>query len=134
MQRLLGGQDMAAALAAEKIALPAPNRIDIGRDELAKQGPIPPVMALMFSMAKNTVKRLEAPQNNGWYVVKLDDVALPTLAPNDPLVAATRQQLAGVFGDEYTEALVHAAQRAVGVSKNQPAIDAVRKQLTGRSE
>ena len=38
------------------------------------------------------------------------------------------------FGDEYTEALVHAAQRAVGVSKNQPAIDAVRKQLTGRSE
>ncbi len=134
MQRLADGQDLAAALTAEKIALPAPNRIDLGRDELARQGAIPPVMALMFSMAKGTVKRLEAPQNNGWYVVKLDDVTLPPIEQNDPLIGATRQQLASAFGEEYSEELVHAAQRAVGVSKNQPAIDAVVKQLTGRSE
>jgi peptidyl-prolyl cis-trans isomerase D len=134
MKRLAGGQELAAALAAEKVTLPAPNPIDLGRDELARQGPIPPVMALMFSMAKGTVKRLEAPRNNGWYVVKLDDVNLPPIEQNDPLIGATRQQLATVFGDEYSEELVHAAQRAVGVSKNQPAIDAVTKQLTGRSE
>nr|WP_166175745.1 SurA N-terminal domain-containing protein [Altererythrobacter segetis] len=134
MQRLSGGQDIAAALAAEKISLPPPNRIDLSRDELAKQGQVPPVMALMFSMAKGTVKRLEAPQNNGWFVVKLDDVALPPIDKNDPLIGATQQQLVSVFGDEYSEELVHAAQRAVGVTKNQPAIDAVRKQLTGRSE
>jgi peptidyl-prolyl cis-trans isomerase D len=134
MQRLAGGQDLAAALAAEKIALPPPNSVDMGRDDLARQGQVPPVMALMFSMAKGTVKRLEAPQNNGWYVVKLDDVTLPPLDKNDPLIGATQQQLASVFGDEYSEELVHAAQRAVGVTKNQAAIDAVRKQLTGRSE
>jgi peptidyl-prolyl cis-trans isomerase D len=134
MQRLAGGQDLAAALAAEKIALPPPNTVDMGRDDLARQGQVPPVMALMFSMAKGTVKRLEAPQNNGWYVVKLDDVTLPPLDKNDPLIGATQQQLASVFGDEYSEELVHAAQRAVGVTKNQAAIDAVRKQLTGRSE
>ncbi len=29
-------------------------------------------MALMFSMAEGTVKRLEAPNDNGWFVVKLD--------------------------------------------------------------
>ena len=67
-------------------------------------------------------------------VVKLDDVTLPPLDKNDPLIGATQQQLASVFGDEYSEELVHAAQRAVGVTKNQAAIDAVRKQLTGRSE
>jgi peptidyl-prolyl cis-trans isomerase D len=134
MQRLAAGQDLAAALAAEKVPLPAPNRIDLGRDELARQGPIPPVMALMFSMAMGTVKRLEAPQNNGWYVLKLDDVNLPPIEPNDPLVGATRQQLAGVFGDEYAQELVRAAQKVVGVEKNQAAIDAVARQLTGRSE
>jgi peptidyl-prolyl cis-trans isomerase D len=85
-------------------------------------------------MAKGTVKRLEAPQSNGWFVVKLDDVTLPPIDPNDPLIGATQQQLAGVFGSEYAEELVHAAQKAVGVKKNQTAIDAVAKQLTGRSE
>ena len=106
----------------------------MGRDELAKQGRVPPVLALMFSMAKGTVKRLEAPGQNGWFVVKLDDIALPPIDKGDPLVGATQQQLAGVFGEEYAEELVKAAQREVGVKKNQAAIDAVARQLTGKAE
>jgi len=134
MQRLAAGQDLAAALAAAKIALPPAQAVDMGRDDLAKQPQVPPVLALMFSMAKGTVKRLEGPQSNGWFVVKLDDVSLPPIDPNDPLIGATQQQLAGVFGEEYAEELIHATQHAVGVKKNQTAIDAVAKQLTGRSE
>jgi peptidyl-prolyl cis-trans isomerase D len=122
-----------AALAAEKIALPPVQKVDMSRDELARQQQVPPVLALMFSMAKGTVKRLEGPQNNGWFVVKLDDVVLPPLDGNDPLIGATQQQLAGVFGSEYAEELVHAIQRDVGVKKNQPAIDAVARQLTGKT-
>jgi peptidyl-prolyl cis-trans isomerase D len=106
----------------------------MGRDELAKQGQVPPVLALMFSMAKGTVKRLEGPENNGWFVVKLDDISLPPLDRNDPMIGATQQQLAGVFGSEYAEELVHAIQRDVGVKKNQPAIDAVARRHTGKSD
>jgi peptidyl-prolyl cis-trans isomerase D len=134
MDRISKGQDLAAALAAEKVTLPPPDHIDLGRDELAQRGPVPPVMALMFSMAKGTVKRLEGPANNGWFVVKLDDVTLPPIDQNDPLVAATQQRLSQIFGDEYSQELVAAAQRSVGVTKNQAAIDAVAKQLTGRTE
>lgn len=134
LQRLAGGQDLAAALAVEKITLPPIQPVDMGRDDLSKQPQVPPVLALMFSMAKGTVKRLEAPQGNGWFVVKLDDVSLPPIDANDPLIGATQQQLAGVFGEEYTEELVHAAQRVVGTSKNQAAINAVAKQLTGHAE
>jgi peptidyl-prolyl cis-trans isomerase D len=92
------------------------------------------VLALMFSMAKGTVKRLEMPANNGWFVVKLDDVSVPTLAINDPAVADAQQQLGSLFGDEYAQELIEAAQREVGVKKNQAAIDAVTKQLTGQSQ
>ena len=134
LQRLNGGQDLAAALAAEKVKLPPSQTVDMGRDQLAQQGRVPPPLALMFSMAKGTAKRLEAPQDNGWFVVKLDDISLPALEKNDPLVGATQQQLAAVFGSEYAEELVHAAQISVGVKKNQAAIDAVARQLTGRSE
>jgi peptidyl-prolyl cis-trans isomerase D len=134
LQRIAGGQDVKAALAAEKVTLPPVQAVDMGRDELSRQQQIPPVLALMFSMAKGTVKRLEGPQDNGWFVVKLDDIALPPIDKNDPLVGETQQQLAGVFGSEYAEELVHAAQRDVGVKKNQPAIDAVARQLTGKTE
>jgi peptidyl-prolyl cis-trans isomerase D len=134
MQRVQGGQAIAAALAAEKIALPPPQPIDMGRDELAKQPRVPPVLALMFSMAKGTAKRLEMPQSAGWFVVKLDDVSVPTLAKGDPAIADTQQQLATVFGDEYAQELVKAAQLSVGVKKNQAAIDAVAKQLTGQAQ
>src|SRR5690606_34175360 len=108
--------------------------VDMGREELAQLQQVPPVLALMFSMAKDTVKRLEAPQDNGWFVVQLDEVAVPELDEDDPLIGATRQQLAAVFGDEYSEQLVAAAKREVGVERTQAAIDAVATQLTGRAE
>jgi peptidyl-prolyl cis-trans isomerase D len=92
------------------------------------------VLALMFSMAKGTVKRLEGPREAGWFVVKLDDISLPPLAKDDPVIVATQQQLAGVFGSEYAEEMIHAAQREIGTKKNQPAIDAVARQLTGKAE
>jgi peptidyl-prolyl cis-trans isomerase D len=85
-------------------------------------------------MAKGTVKRLEIPQNNGWFVVKLDDVSVPALAPNDPAIAGTQQELGSIFGDEYAQELIKAAEREVGVKKNQAAIDAVAKQLTGQAQ
>jgi peptidyl-prolyl cis-trans isomerase D len=133
MKRIAGGQDIKAALAAEKLTLPPVQSIDMGREDLARQQQVPPVLALMFSMAKGTVKRLEGPQNNGWFVVKLDDVVLPPLDGNDPLIGATQQQLAGVFGSEYAEELVNAVQRDIGTKKNKPAIDAVARQLTGKT-
>jgi len=134
LKRVEGGQSVAEAIAAEKVALPAPDTVDMGRDELARQPRVPSVLALMFSMAKGTVKRLEGPDENGWFVVQLADVVVPEVDKADPVIAATQRQLATVFGDEYSEQMVAAAQRAVGVEKNQAAIDAVARQLTGRTE
>jgi len=130
-QRIRSGQAPAAAIAAEKIALPPPEAIDMSREQLAQQQRVPPVLALMFSMARGTVKRLEMPQSNGWFVVKLDDIVVPTLAPNDPAISGTQQELGSLYGDEYAQELIKAAEREVGVKKNQAAIDAVAKQLTG---
>jgi peptidyl-prolyl cis-trans isomerase D len=131
LQRIRGGQAASAAIAAEKIALPPPEPIDMSREQLAQQQRVPPVLALMFSMARGTAKRLEMPQSNGWFVVKLDDISVPTLAPNDPAIAGTQQELGSLYGDEYAQELIKAAEREVGVKKNQAAIDAVAKQLTG---
>ena len=55
------------------------------------------------------------------------------VAPNDPMVLATLQQLGAVTAEEYVAQFVTAAQREVGVERNQTAIDAVAAQLIGQS-
>lgn len=131
--RLGRGMTMAAALAAENRALPPPQPVNLNREELGRQGQVPPSLALFFSMAQGTVKKLEAGQLAGWYVLQLSDVEPGTVAANDPLVPATVRQLGQVTGDEYVQQFVNAAQREVGVERNETAIKAVAAQLTGQN-
>jgi peptidyl-prolyl cis-trans isomerase D len=82
-------------------------------------------------MAEGTVKKLEAPANAGWYVVRLDEIETPEIAEGDPIVLATMRQLGQVTSNEYLEQFVAAAKREVGVERNETAINAVAAQLTG---
>ncbi|WEK46958.1 MAG: SurA N-terminal domain-containing protein [Candidatus Andeanibacterium colombiense] len=133
LKRVAEGQTVAAAMAKEGIPLPPPDTINMTREELFKlgSGRVPPVMALMFSMAEGTVKRLEAPNDNGWFVAKLDDIEPGKLAPNDDLIVKSGQQLAQSAGQEYGEEFVAAALKEVGVERNKDAIETARKRLVG---
>lgn len=133
LARMAKGSTLAQAVAAESKPLPAPQTLNLTRDQLAQQGRVPSQLALFFSMAERTTKKLEAPSDAGWYVVRLDDIETPQVAANDPIVLGTMQQLGQIAGNEYTEQFIRAAQREVGVERNQPAIDAVAAQLTGQA-
>ena len=134
MQRVQRGQTLAAAVAAEEANLPAPEQIDMGREQLAQLGRAPPALALFFSMAEGTVKRLEGASDSGWFVARLDDISVPEIAADDPLIDGTRRELAQLYGDEYAEQFVRAAMAEMGAEKNQAAIDAVLRQLTGQAQ
>ncbi|WP_336986416.1 SurA N-terminal domain-containing protein [Altererythrobacter aquiaggeris] len=132
LKRVGAGGDLAAALRAEKVPLPAADAISMTRQQLvANQQQVAPPMALLFSMAEGTVKRLEAPANGGWYVVSLVDIVPGTIANDNPLLAQTRAQLGSLSGREYSEQMLSAIRKEMGVERNPPAIEAVRKQLTG---
>ncbi|OBX20837.1 peptidylprolyl isomerase [Erythrobacter sp. QSSC1-22B] len=133
LARLRGGATMARALAAEDVTVPAAEQIDLTREDLARQAEqrIPPPLALLFSMAQGTSKRLEATNDLGWFVVDLDAIELGEMADDDPLIAQAQSQLGDTVGQEYTDQLVIAMRETMGVERNQTAIDAVRRQLTG---
>jgi len=133
VERVSKGSSLAEAVAAETANLPAPQSISLTRDQLAQQGRVPSQLALFFSMAERTTKKLEAPADAGWYVVRLDEIEAPQIAENDPIVIGTMNELGQVAGNEYVTQFVNAAQREVGVERNQPAIDAVAVQLTGQA-
>lgn len=133
LARLRDGATMASALAAEDVRLPAAEQIALTREDLARRGDqrIPPPLALLFSMAEGTSKRLEAANNLGWFVVDLDDIELGEMAGDDPLIAQAQSQLGETVGQEYADQLVIAMRKAMGVERNETAIDAVRRQLAG---
>ena len=132
MARIREGQTLAAALAAEDATIPAPDQINMGRQQLAQMGgQVPPVLALLFSMAEKTTKRLEAPSENGWFVVQLDEIEPGNVEGDNQIILATQRELSQLAGDEYIRQFVTAIQSTVGVERNETAIEAVRRQLSG---
>lgn len=126
------GQTPAEAMKLVGKNTPPVSPVNMSRQELVgAQQQVPPPLALMFSMAKGSAKKLEAPRDAGWFIVDLDRIETRDIAKDDPLVAATVRQLGPAVGGEMGEQLTRAIQADVGVTKNQTAIDAVIAQLTG---
>ncbi|KTE34917.1 MULTISPECIES: peptidylprolyl isomerase [unclassified Sphingopyxis] len=105
------------------------------RGELGRNGErVPPELALLFSMAPNTVKTLEIPGNRGWMVLQLGEVKRPEAKEIDPrMVAGLSQSLAKQFGPELAEQLIAEAKRRVGVKINQKLVKQLRDELTGKT-
>ena len=95
---------------------------------------VPPPLALLFSMARDSVKRLEAAQDAGWYVVTVDSIEPGRIAAGDPLLAQASASLGQLLGREYGDALRAAIRKEAEIERNAEAIAAVRKQLTGTGE
>ncbi len=135
VKRVEKGQSLAEAVAAEDVSLRAPEVVDFSREELARlQGTrVPAPIALLFSMARGTVKKLEGGLDQGWYVVDLDNITLEELEENDPLIAQARTQIGQAWGNEYAEQLIAAMREDIGVERNANAIAAVRRQLLGET-
>lgn len=131
--KVRGKTALTAALAAE--GKPGFERevIDLGRRELLaqRQGNLPAPLVLMFSMAEGSVKVLEAPGNLGWFVVSLEDISTAGIEQEPDLVKQTRQQLAPVLSSEYRRQALTAMRAELGTTRNDAAIEAVRKQLAG---
>src|SRR5690606_30547760 len=61
LDRVTKGSTLAAAVAAENKGLPTPQTLNLNREQLAQQGRGPAELTLLFSMARGTVKKPEAP-------------------------------------------------------------------------
>lgn len=134
LQRVRKGATLAAAIAEEEAELPGAEQIDLTREQLAAmQGRFPAPIALLFSMAEGTTKKLEAPDDNGWFVVDLDDIETGEVSREDPVFAQASADLGIAMGREYADQLRIALRKELGVELNEAAVDAVRKQLLGQN-
>lgn len=127
-----GADGLAAALAAEGKPHEL-ERIDIERRALLSQRGrnIPAPLVLMFSMAEGSVKVLEGPRNVGWYIVSLADISTNPVESEPGLLEQTRTQLAPTLTEEYRRQAAAAMRKELGTTRDDAAIEAVRKRLAG---
>ncbi|OHD09705.1 peptidylprolyl isomerase [Sphingopyxis sp. RIFCSPHIGHO2_12_FULL_65_19] len=130
-----GGKNLSEAVAAAGPNIGSVQAIGGRRAELGAGGkPVPPELALLFSMAKDSVKTLEIPGNRGWMVIALNEVQRPDPKSIEPQrVAAIAQPLAPAFGNELIEQLAAEAKRRAGVTINKTLVDQLRAELTGNA-
>lgn len=128
-----GGKKLPEAASAAGAAMAGVQTIGGRRADLGQGGkPVPPELALLFSMAKGSVKTLEVPGNRGWMVVALGEVDRPDPKAIDPArVTAIAQPLSPAFGNELVEQFAAEAKRRVGVKINKDLVEQLRKELTG---
>ncbi|MFM6931755.1 MAG: SurA N-terminal domain-containing protein [Novosphingobium sp.] len=126
------GTDMQAALSALGKPLPPVDRVSMPRAQLARMnGQIPPPVALLFAMAKGSVKILPAPRNRGFYVVSVKAITPGKIDPKDPELARARRDFSALSSREYAAQLRSAIKADVGVKKNTSVLEAIKRQLLG---
>lgn len=126
---------LAEAAKSLGVALPTVSPLSFTREQLAQmQGRVPPSLALLFSMAAGTAKKLAAPNAAGWVVVSLDTIEPGKVAPNDPIVQQAAGDLGKATGREYQEQLRAAIAHEIGAKRNPAAVATVRTNLTGSGQ
>ena len=75
---------------------------------------------------------LAAPDDSGWFVIKLDNVQSGNATGNDAAIKAARGNIARSVGREYVEQFAKAVRADVGVKTNPSALARVRADLLGQ--
>lgn len=132
MAKANAGVPLDKAFAEAAVRLPPVERASGRQMDLSRPDqPVPPPLALMFSMAKGKTKLLPVPGDRGWFVVQLVEVVPGDAGKAPQLVEATRQQFNRVLAEEYGAQLTAAIKKELGVKRNDAAIARLKSDLAG---
>lgn len=135
LEAVRNGTSMDAAMREAGVERRQIERIDLTREELMaqSQGNVPSALVLMFSMAQGSSKLLESENNLGWFIVDLDEISTGEIEEGNPLLEQTRAQIATALASEYADQLSRSVREEVGVERNEEAIEALRRTLSGET-
>ncbi|MFC3581491.1 peptidylprolyl isomerase [Sphingomonas hylomeconis] len=126
------GGSFPALFAASGVKTPPLQPMKAGRAQLAANPRgAPPPLTLLFSMSEGTTKLLEAPNNEGWFVVHLDRIERGNAAGQKAVIDQQRATIGQSVGREYAEQFTQAVQAKIGVKKNDKGIAALKAELGG---
>ena len=128
--KINGGVPARQAFAEADVKLPAPQAVKARRIDIARPNqPVPPPLAMMFSLPRGKARLLAAPQGAGWFVVHLEQTVAGNAATAPQLIQATRSQFQRIVGEEYAAQFSQAVEKSLNVKRNDDAIRAAKQEL-----
>lgn len=125
------GMSLAQAMREQNVTgAPAPAPLKVRRLQLAQlQGRVPPPLQILFSLAQGRSRVVAAPEGQGFFIVKLNKINAGDALSQPTLVAQTQADLARQVSEEYAVQFLGAAQKELGVRRNESAIAAARQRM-----
>ncbi len=130
--KIAHGTEMSEAMAASGARLPAPEKVARRRLELSQfQGNVPPAMGMMFSLAQGRSRMIADPQGRGFIIVKVTKIVPGNASLQPGLISRMQSEFQQAASNEYAEEMTNAIEADVGVKRNESAIEATKKRITG---
>ncbi len=125
-----GGKTLAAALAER--GLPAAQAVGGRRLDLARSGQqVPAPVAMIFTLPSGATRAMAAPDNAGWFVVRVDQIVPGNAEADLNTLGAMQAQVSRGIPDELAAQFVRSLQNEIGVTRNAKTIADVKKRFNG---
>lgn len=127
------GQSLNSALAGRR--LPPVENLTVRRLELtqmlSQNQPVPPPVLTLLNIPEGKTKVVAAPDEQGWFVVRVDKVTAGSDEEITPLADGLRQALGRDAGNELAEAFIRTVERSAKVVRRPEAVQAVNARMSG---
>jgi peptidyl-prolyl cis-trans isomerase D len=124
------GKTLEQAMADTGTALPPVQKVAGRRADLLRTDKRPPAeISIMFAMMKGSIKAVPIPQEQGTFLVILDDIQQGDAAKVPGLVDRVRNDVGRVVQREYSDQLEKAMERDLGVERKASVISRVMQEL-----
>ncbi len=133
--RINGGMPAAQAFAAAGIALPPVQQVNMQRLEISRGGQqVPPPLLALFSLPQGRARILAAPNGQGWFVIHHAERTAGDANTQPQLIQTTRNEFNNAASEEMAQQFARALELRAGATRNDAAIAAARRRLTGGAE
>jgi peptidyl-prolyl cis-trans isomerase D len=124
------GMPLAQAMKEAGVALPPVQPIKGRRIQIAlAQGPVPPVLKMLFSLAEGKSKMLADPQARGFFIVKVDKIIPGNAVTQPALIGQMQNELQQGVSQDYAQEFLAAMRQELGSKRNESAIQAMKTKL-----
>jgi peptidyl-prolyl cis-trans isomerase D len=132
--RINSGTPAAQALAEAQPRIQNARQVDLRRGEINRQGQqTPPALLVLFSLPEGRARVVPAENGAGWFIVFHAHRTPGDASTNAALVQQVRTQFNGSTGEELAQQFARAIELRGDVSRNEQAIIAARRQMSGNA-
>jgi peptidyl-prolyl cis-trans isomerase D len=126
------GVPLARAVAEAGIALPPVRQIGARRLDMSQMGAnVPPAVRMLFTLGPGKSRLVADPQQRGFSVVRVNRIVPGNALAQPTLISRVQNEFQEAVLDEYGRQFLGAIRQSVGVRRNEGAIAAAKKRISG---